>query len=168
MKEIVCNLRNLITKAAEQNISRRKSYLRLKVWWNSNLTILRKEMTKQNRTYKRYNQSQQQWKRFTNCRTEYFQAIKRAKQDSWFKFLLEAKGKEVFQAYKYIKSRLMKRISFIKTAEEDLCQDFKSKCYTFIKAMYSKLSEISQDIDTLNTQEDTQRIWHNLSDNEVK
>ena len=52
----------------------------------------------------------------------------------------------------------MKRISFIKTAEEELYQDFKSKCYTFIKAMYSKLSEISQDIDTLNTQEGTQRI----------
>ena len=52
----------------------------------------------------------------------------------------------------------MKRISLIQTAEEDLCQDFKSKCYTFIKAMYLKLSEISQDINTLNTQEDTQRI----------
>ena len=37
----------------------------------------------------------------------------------------------------------MKRISLIKTTEEDLCQDFKSKCYTFIKVMYSKLSEIS-------------------------
>ena len=52
----------------------------------------------------------------------------------------------------------MKRISLIKTAEEDLCQDFKSKCYTFIKAMYLKSLEISQDIDTLNTQEGTQRI----------
>ena len=31
MKEIACNLRNLITKAAEQNISRRKSYLRSKI-----------------------------------------------------------------------------------------------------------------------------------------
>ena len=62
----------------------------------------------------------------------------------------------------------MKRISFIKTAEEDLCQDFKSKYYTFIKAMYLKSLEISQDIDILNTQEGTQRIWHNLLDNEVK
>ena len=168
MKEIACNLRNLITKAAEQNISRRKPCSRSKIWWNSNLTVLRKEMTKQNRTYKRLNQSQQQWKGFTNCRTEYFQAIKRAKQDSWSKFLLEAKGKEVFQAYKYIKSRLMKRILLIQTAEEDLCQDFKSKCHTFIKAIYSKPPEISQDINTSNTQEGTQRIWHNLSDNEVK
>ena len=31
MKEIACNLRNLITKAVEQNISRRKSYSRSKV-----------------------------------------------------------------------------------------------------------------------------------------
>ena len=34
--------------------------------------------------------------------------------------------------------------------------------------MYSKSPEISQDIDTSNTQEGTQGIWHNLSDNEVK
>ena len=32
MKEIACNLRNLITKAAEQNISKRKSYSRSKVY----------------------------------------------------------------------------------------------------------------------------------------
>ena len=62
----------------------------------------------------------------------------------------------------------MKRISLIKTAEEDLCQDFKSKCYTFVKAMYLKSSEISQDINTLNTQEGTQRTWYNLLDNKVK
>ena len=83
MEEIACNLRNLITRAAEQNIPRRKLCSRSKVWWNSNLTVLRKEMTKQNRTYKRLDQSQQQWKRFTNCRTEYFQAIKRAKQKTF-------------------------------------------------------------------------------------
>ena len=52
----------------------------------------------------------------------------------------------------------MKRISPIQTAEEELCQDFKSKCHTFIKAMYPKPPEISQDIDTSNTQEGTQRI----------
>ena len=52
----------------------------------------------------------------------------------------------------------MKRISSIQTAEEDLCQDFKSKCHTFIKAMYSKPPEISQDINTSNTQEGTQGI----------
>ena len=62
----------------------------------------------------------------------------------------------------------MKRIPPIKTAERELCQDFKSKCHTFIKAMYPKPPEISQDIDTSNTQEGTQGIWHNLSDNEVK
>ena len=60
IEEIACNLRNLITKEAEQNIPRRKLCLRSKVWWNSNLTVLRKEIAKQNRTYKRLDQSQQQ------------------------------------------------------------------------------------------------------------
>ena len=53
----------------------------------------------------------------------------------------------------------MKRIPSIKTAEGKLCQDFKSKCHTFIKAMYSKSPEISQDIDISNTQEGTQGFF---------
>ena len=113
MKKMTYNLRDLITRAAEQNISKKKSCSRLKIWWNSNLTLLRKEMTKQNRVYKRLNQSQQQWENFTSCRAEYFYAIKIAKKNSWTQFLLKAKRKEVFQAYKYTKLRLMKKIPFI-------------------------------------------------------
>ena len=32
----------------------------------------------------------------------------------------------------------MKRIPLIQTAEGELCQDFKSKCHTFIKAVTPK------------------------------
>ncbi|SLM37364.1 Endonuclease/exonuclease/phosphatase [Lasallia pustulata] len=46
METIACSLRDLITKAAEQNIPRRKPCSRSKVWWNPNLTLLRKEIAK--------------------------------------------------------------------------------------------------------------------------
>ena len=166
MEKIACSLRDLITKAAEQNIPRRKPCSRSKVWWNPNLTLLRKEMAKQSRIYKRYDQSQQQWLKFTSCRTEYFYAIKTAKRNSWTKFLSEAKGKEVFQAYKYTKPRLMEKIPPIQDSDGKLCQNFNDKCYTFIKAMYPKPPEISQDIDISNTQEEAQ--WNSLTNNEVK
>ena len=45
----------------------------------------------------------------------------------------------------------MKKISLIQASNEELCQDFNSKCETFIKAMYSKSPEINQDIATQET-----------------
>ena len=148
MEDSACKVRDLIAKAAEDNISKRKSCSRSKVWWTENLTLLRKEMAKQNRIYKRHNQSQLQWEKFTICRAEYFQAIKKAKQNSWSKFLSEVKGKDIFQAYKYTKSRLTEKISPIQAENGDLCQNFSTKCETFIKTMYPKSPQINQDTNT--------------------
>ena len=72
IEDSACKVRDLIVKAAEDNISKRKPCSRSEVWWTENLTLLRKKMTKQNRIYKRHNQSQLQWEKFTICRTEYF------------------------------------------------------------------------------------------------
>ncbi|SLM40367.1 hypothetical protein LPUS_11133 [Lasallia pustulata] len=122
-------------------------------------------MAKQSRIYKRHDQSQQQWTKFASCRTEYFYAIKTAKRNSWTKFLSEANGKEVFQAYKYTKPRLMEKIPPIQTADGKLCHTFNDKCQTFIKAMYSKPPEISQNPDRPNAPE---AQWNSLTNNEVK
>ncbi|SLM36675.1 Ribonuclease H-like domain [Lasallia pustulata] len=165
METIACSLRDLITKAAEQNIPRRKPCSRSKVWWNPNLTLLRKEMAKQSRVYKRHDQSQQQWTKFASCRAEYFYAIKTAKRNSWTKFLSEANGKEVFQAYKYTKPRLMEKIPPIQTADGKLCHTFNDKCQTFVKAMYPKPPEINQNPDRPNAPE---AQWSSLTNNEVK
>ncbi|SLM41335.1 Ribonuclease H-like domain [Lasallia pustulata] len=165
METIACSLRDLITKAAEQNIPRRKPCSRSKVWWNPNLTLLQKEMAKQSRIYKRHDQSQQQWTKFARCRTEYFYAIKTAKRNSWTKILSEANGKEVFQAYKYTKPKLMEKIPPIQTADGKLCHTFNDKCQTFIKAMYPKPPEISQNPDRPNAPE---AQWNSLTNNEVK
>ena len=50
----------------------------------------------------------------------------------------------------------MKKISLIKTAKKDLCQDFNIKCHTFIKVMYLKSPEINQDINPSDVQEKEQ------------
>ena len=64
----------------------------------------------------------------------------------------------------------MKKISLIQASNEELCQDFNSKCETFIKAMYSKSPEINQDIATQETSKSelNSEKWQSLSDNEVK
>ncbi|SLM41109.1 hypothetical protein LPUS_12025 [Lasallia pustulata] len=124
-----------------------------------------KEMAKQSRIYKRHDQSQQQWTKFASCRTEYFYAIKTAKRNSWTKFLSEANGKEVFQVYKYTKPRLMEKIPPLQTADGKLCHTFNDKCQTFIKAMYPKPPEISQNPNKPNAPE---AQWNSLTNNEVK
>ena len=168
MEDIACRLKDLIIKAANDNIPRRKPCSRSKVWWNENLTLLRKEMARENRVYKRHNQSQHQWEKFITCRAEYFQAIKKAKQNSWSKFLSEADGKDIFQAYKYTKPRLIEKIPSIQDSNGGLCQDFNTKCKTFIKAMYSKPPDINQHTSTQGNQAAESEQWQELSDNEVK
>ena len=159
METIACSLRDMITKAAEQNISRRKPCSRSKVWWNPNLTLL------ESKIYKRHDWSQQQRTEFASCRTEYFQAIKTAKRNSGTKFLSEANGKEVFQACKYTKPRLVEKIPPIQTSDGKLCLTFNDKCHTFIKAMYLKPPEIGQNPDIPNAPE---AQWNSLTNNEVK
>ena len=72
IKNSACKVRDLIAKTAENNISKRKPCSRSKVWWTENLTQLRKKMTKKNRIYKRYNQSQIQWNKFTELLIKIF------------------------------------------------------------------------------------------------
>ena len=168
MEDIACQLRDLIIGAANNNIPRRKPCSKSKVWWSDNLTLLRKEMARENRVYKRHNQSQHQWEKFTTCRAEYFQAIKKAKQNSWSKFLSESRWKNIFQAYKYTKPRLMQKIPPIQASNGELCQDFNKKCETFIKAMYPKPPEISQNTLTQGKQASQPEQWQELSNNEVK
>ena len=49
------------------------------------------------------------------------------------KFLSKTDEKNIFQAYKYTKSRLMQKIPLIQASNRELCQDFNKKYKTFIK-----------------------------------
>ncbi len=52
------------------------------------------------------------------------------------------KEKEVFQTYKFTKSRLIKKLFLIQNLQKELKIEFNEKCKTFLKAMYSSSSKI--------------------------
>jgi len=50
--------------------------------------------------------------------------------------------KEVFQIYKFTKSRLIKKLFLIQNLQKELKIEFNKKCKTFLKAMYSSSLKI--------------------------
>ncbi len=50
--------------------------------------------------------------------------------------------KEVFQIYKFTKSRLIKKLFLIQNLQKELKIEFNEKCKTFLKAMYSSSLKI--------------------------
>ena len=159
-------LQQIISQAAEHHIPKRKQSIKSKVWWTENLTLLRTDMAKQRRIFTREDPSARQWKQFTVSRNKYFMAIREAKQQSWTSFLTEVTGKEVFQAYKYTKPRLIEKVPPIKDSEGNLCQNFPDKCKAFIKAMYPKPPEIQ--MERAESTSIPASYWPALKDNEVK
>ena len=72
----------------------------------------------------------------------YYDAIKLIKNQFWINFLNNVKEKEVFQTYKFTKSRLIEKLSSIQNSQKELKIEFNEKCKTFLKAMYSSSSKI--------------------------
>ncbi len=75
-------------------------------------------------------------------RNLYHDAIKLIKNQFWINFLNNFEEKEVFQTYKFIKSRLIKKLSLIQNLQKELKIKFNEKCKAFLKAMYSSFLKI--------------------------
>ncbi len=75
-------------------------------------------------------------------RNSYHDAIKLIKNQFWINFLNNVEDKEVFQTYKFTKSRLIEKLFSIQNLQKELKIEFNEKCETFLKAMYSSSSEI--------------------------
>ncbi len=72
----------------------------------------------------------------------YHDAIKLIKNQFWINFLNNVEEKEVFQTYKFTKSRLIEKLFSIQNLQKELKIEFNEKCETFLKAMYSSSSKI--------------------------
>ena len=142
MKKMVILLRSTIENAIHENISKRRSCNQSKVWWSKNLTDRRKIMTYSKRQWKN-SRIESDWDLFKNSRNDYFNAIREAKNKSWTEFLNNAKRKEVFQIYRYTRSRSVEKLSFISHNNEIKIQ-FDEKCDALIDAIFSSSSEENQ------------------------
>ena len=135
-------LQSFIQKACDFNISRLKVSAKFKSWWNSELNLMRKKMTKAKRYYQeiKFNSEfefeiSNAWNQFKIKRLNYFHAIRQVKSISWIEFLKNAKEKEIFKAYKFTKSNLVEKIPAIQF-DNQLNITFDQESKAFIKAMY--------------------------------
>jgi hypothetical protein len=89
-------LRDVIIKASNQIISKRRSCENSKVWWTDELTQLKKNLAQAKRMYKAL-QTKENLSIFKKNRNDYFQTIRFAKKNFWQNFLNNAIEKEVFK-----------------------------------------------------------------------
>ena len=73
--------------------------------------------------------------------------------------------KEVFQAYKFTKPRLIEKLFPIQNSQKELKIKFNEKCKTFLKAMYSSSSKIQINEELLSN-ESIQ--WSRVTEEEIK
>ncbi len=82
----------------KKHILRKKLSERSKSWWSDELKILRKEMTKYKRKWKKYSDNQAE-KKYHEARANYYYEIKKAKSNYWNNFLENASEKEIFKVF---------------------------------------------------------------------
>jgi len=112
-----------------------------KFWWNNELIEMRKTLSSKKRTWKRC-RNDDAWAEIVQMRNSYHDAIKLVKNQFWTNFLNNVEEKEVFQAYKFTKSRLIEKLLSIQNSQKELKIEFNEKCEAFLKAMYSSPSKI--------------------------
>ena len=135
LKKITILLRSTIQNAINEKISERRLCYQSKVWWSKVLINKRKIMIYSKRQWENF-KIQSDWNLFKRSRNHSFNAIREAKNKSWTDFLNNAKGKEVFQAYKYTKFRNVKKLSSI-SHNDKIKIYFEEKCDALIEAIFS-------------------------------
>ncbi len=112
-----------------------------KFWWNNELIEMRKTLSSKKRIWKRC-RNDDAWAEIVQMRNSYHDAIKLIKNQFWTNFLNNIEEKEVFQTYKFTKSRLIEKLLSIQNLQKELKIKFNEKCKTFLKAMYSSSLKI--------------------------
>jgi len=112
-----------------------------KLWWNNEFIEMQKTLSSKKRIWKRC-RNNDAWAEIVQMQNSYYDAIKLIKNQFWTNFLNNIEEKEVFQTYKFIKSRLIKKLLSIQNSQNKLKIEFNEKCETFLKAMYSSSLKI--------------------------
>ena len=95
-------LQKLVIKLVKKHIFRKKLSEEFKFWWSDELKILRKEMTKYKRKWKKDSDIQTE-REYHEARANYYYEIKKAKSNCWNNFLENVSEKEIFKAFQYTK-----------------------------------------------------------------
>ena len=141
LKAKVIYLTECIKNAMKLFVFKQRICVKSKLWWNNKLIEMRKALSSKKRIWKRC-RNDEAWANIVQMWNSYHDAIKLIKDQFWINFLNNVKEKEVFQAYKFTKSRLVEKLSSIQNSQKELKIKFNEKCKAFLKAMYSSSLKI--------------------------
>ncbi len=141
LKAKVIYLTECIKNAMKLFVFKQRICVKSKLWWNNKLIEMRKALSSKKRIWKRC-RNDEAWANVVQMWNSYHDAIKLIKNQFWINFLNNVKEKEVFQAYKFTKSRLVEKLSSIQNSQKELKIKFNEKCKAFLKAMYSSSLKI--------------------------
>ncbi len=136
----VIYLTECIKNTVKLFVFKQRICVKSKLWWNNEFIEMWKTLTSKKRIWKRC-KNDEAWAEIVQMRNLYHDAIKLIKNQFWINFLNNVKEKEVFQTYKFTKSRLIEKLSSIQNSQKELKIEFNEKCNTFLKAMYSSFSK---------------------------
>ena len=157
-------LTECIKNTVDLFVPRQRICAKSKPWWNNELTEMRKALSSKKRIWKRC-RNDEAWANVVRMRNSYHDAIKLAKNQSWTNFLNNAEGKEVFQAYKFTRPRLIEKLPPIQNSQKELKTEFNEKCEAFLEAMYPPPPEIQINEESLS---DESIQWPRVIEGETK
>ena len=154
-----------ISGAADSAIPYKKLSLFSKRWWTQELSELRTLMARSRRLWKQNRDDSLLFKEFHRYRNNYFHKIREAKRAIWTNWLSQAKGNDIWQAYKYTKACKVEKLPSIQSDSGPQI-NFDGKYNAFIKAMYPKPPEVDlgQEADTAPRLEP----WIEVTDKEIQ
>ncbi|KAI0991849.1 hypothetical protein K3495_g16338, partial [Podosphaera aphanis] len=121
-------LTEIILKAAEESIPKKKTGAKPKPWWTTELKGFRKKMLKSQRTLFKDPGNTNSKKQYLNSRNKYFQEIKTAKKNHWNAFLEKENPSAIFKALSYTKEKQSNKLPKIKGEDNELKSNFSEKC----------------------------------------
>ncbi len=160
----VIYLTKYIKNTVKLFVFKQRICVKSKLWWNNELIERQKTLLSKKRIWKRC-KNDDAWAEIVQMRNLYHDAIKLIKNQFWTNFLNNVKEKEVFQTYKFTKSRLIEKLLSIQNLQKELKTEFNEKCKAFLKAMYSSSSKIQTNEELLSN-ESIQ--WLKVIEEEIK
>ncbi len=106
----VIYLTECIKNTVKLFVFKQRICVKSKLWWNNELIEMQKMLSSKKRIWKRC-RNDDAWAEIVQMRNSYHDAIKLIKNQFWTNFLNNVKEKEVFQTYKFTKSRLIEKLS---------------------------------------------------------
>ncbi len=108
--------------------------------------------------------------RYIDIKRQYYYEIKLAKSKCWNSFLENAKDKDIFKAFQYIKQKRIEKLPILQYQTENShlkAITFDEKCDAFMKVLFTKPPSLEEPT-WINYQDLKKWTWPEINKNEIK